>query len=325
MNTHPLLSMAPTLSLVLAFLAGISSQSANASGLVRYVSSTGSNQNNCQIEAPCRSIRVGLKRTPAGGELRLLDSGQFGNTATIKRAVTLSGAKPGVSVTKFTLTINAPGASVALRNISFIGGNATTTAVSLMAAAQVSFENSLVEGYTTYGVFAGGFAGRINLSHTTLRSNGDGFFVNNGAATKMSVNRSRFIGNQRRGLVLVGAQASIAESEFAGNQNAIVVSDSAVLSIEVTQVVNNYNGVRTTGNCELMIKSSNLSNNQGTGLSIGSSNNVQLADTTIVANETGIANAGTLESYRTNIINRNRRLNYINIDGTGVLIPRSGF
>jgi hypothetical protein len=64
---------------------------AQAADNFRYVSSSGNNANPCTLAKPCRSLQRGVQVTPAGGELRILDSGSYGNNATIKKTMTISG------------------------------------------------------------------------------------------------------------------------------------------------------------------------------------------------------------------------------------------
>ena len=70
---------------------------------VRYVASNGLNSNDCTREAPCRPLQRGIKKTPDGGEIQILDSGTYGNAVRIDRSITVSAV--GVSATVGTIVI----------------------------------------------------------------------------------------------------------------------------------------------------------------------------------------------------------------------------
>ena len=57
---------------------------------VRYISTTGSNANPCTLARPCRSLQRAIGVTPAGGDIHILDSGFYGNNATIRKSLTIS-------------------------------------------------------------------------------------------------------------------------------------------------------------------------------------------------------------------------------------------
>jgi hypothetical protein len=80
------LRMAGAACLVVVFAIG-----AQVADKVRYVSVTGSDANKCTLAAPCRNLGRGINRTPVDGELRVLDSGDYGTNAKINKSMTLSG------------------------------------------------------------------------------------------------------------------------------------------------------------------------------------------------------------------------------------------
>src|SRR5262245_51526848 len=69
----------------------IAASSAQAADDTRYVSITGSDANACTLAAPCHTLQRGIDATPAGGELRVRDSGFYGSNATVSKSMTISG------------------------------------------------------------------------------------------------------------------------------------------------------------------------------------------------------------------------------------------
>ncbi|MPZ55877.1 MAG: hypothetical protein GEU91_05115, partial [Rhizobiales bacterium] len=80
----------------------------------RYISITGNNANPCTLAKPCRSLQRGMVATPAGGEIRILDSGAYGNNATVRKSLTISGNGNTVYLGS-PITVDKAGAVVALR------------------------------------------------------------------------------------------------------------------------------------------------------------------------------------------------------------------
>src|SRR5579863_2258690 len=76
--------------------------SAHATGTLQraYVSSTGSDKHNCALASPCRNLNAALAAVQSGGEIWILDSGNFNDsspsTVTITQSVTIL-AIPGAA------------------------------------------------------------------------------------------------------------------------------------------------------------------------------------------------------------------------------------
>ena len=89
MSMHAMLKIASAL-LALAACATLAGP-APAADNTRYVSIAGKNTNPCTLAQPCKTLQRGIGLTPAGGELRILDSGFYGNNANIKKSLTITG------------------------------------------------------------------------------------------------------------------------------------------------------------------------------------------------------------------------------------------
>jgi hypothetical protein len=145
---------------VLAVLAAGTAQAHS----VRYISSTGSDSSNCTRATPCLTLQRGIGRTAAGSELIILDSGDFGDGATIDKSITITAA--GVSATLGAgITINATAAVVVLRGLRLNGGGAGADGIEIVtgATAQVHVEDCEVQGFEN-GIVSGNGANGIEVT-----------------------------------------------------------------------------------------------------------------------------------------------------------------
>ena len=111
----------------------LASPLAFAAGAQRaFVASNGNDAGPCSITAPCRGFTEAVSKTNAGGEVVVLDSAGYG-AVTINKSISIiapPGVYAGVSVLSGNgITVNAPGATVALRGLS-INGQGGSTALS---------------------------------------------------------------------------------------------------------------------------------------------------------------------------------------------------
>jgi hypothetical protein len=102
----------------------------------RYIGITGNNANPCTLAQPCRTFQRGINMTPEGGELRILDSGFYGNNATINKSLTITGNGNTVYLGA-VLTINEADAVVALGGLVLNGQGTISAGVNIAAASAV--------------------------------------------------------------------------------------------------------------------------------------------------------------------------------------------
>ena len=131
-----------------------------SAGLFRtYLSSTGSDSNDCTLPHPCRLLPAALAAADDGGEVWMLDSANY-NTSTVNvtKSVTIL-AIPGALgslVAPFNadaLQIDPGASSVTLRNLvvrDLAGGSSNTIGIDQLTASSLRIENCEV-----YGVAAG--------------------------------------------------------------------------------------------------------------------------------------------------------------------------
>ncbi|HEX7679773.1 MAG TPA: right-handed parallel beta-helix repeat-containing protein, partial [Thermoanaerobaculia bacterium] len=143
---------------ILVFLGGclfaVTSFAQNARS---FVSTSGNDTNVCTLASQCRTFGRAVTQTNAGGEIIALDSGGFGQSFTIDRALTISAA-PGVTATVsgttlHVITVNTGSADrVVLRNITVVASN-TISGIIVYAVGDLHIEHCTILGSNT-GVWA---------------------------------------------------------------------------------------------------------------------------------------------------------------------------
>lgn len=131
-----------------------------SAGLFRaYLSSTGSDANDCTLPHPCRLLPTALAAVSDGGEVWMLDSANYNTTTvSVTKSVTIV-AIPGALgslVAPFNadaLQINPGASNVTLRNLvvrDLAGAGSVTIGIDQLTASNLRIENCEV-----YGVAAG--------------------------------------------------------------------------------------------------------------------------------------------------------------------------
>lgn len=209
-----------------------------------WVSGTGSDANACTRVAPCRTFAGALAKTAAGGEIRVLDAGEFGTaTLTITKPITIDGgdALATMTATSNAIVVNAGNDDIViLRNLAI-----TTTATGLQPA--IAFQNGkqlIVEGARITGVNCEGvaiiagigsgartlvvsnstitgtrgggvgvraYAGNAYVSHTIITAMGIGLLTNNTGVINADSN------------VLTGNQTAVQAGTGGSGQGAAII------------------------------------------------------------------------------------------------------
>src|SRR5258706_13349351 len=101
----PLISISATALLLLVAV----SQAAHSQSTRTWVSVNGNDGNDCSRATPCRTLSGALAKSSAGGEIDVLDSGDFGSVTLNKSiSVVTPGVLGGIQVgTGTAITINA--------------------------------------------------------------------------------------------------------------------------------------------------------------------------------------------------------------------------
>src|SRR6267142_2728531 len=159
-------------SLLIALIAS----AAQAQATRTWVSGVGDDVNPCSRTAPCKTFAGAISKTAVGGEINTLDSGGFG-TLSISKSITIdgTGGLAGVlaaSTTGFTINITAPtdtAKTVRLRGLSINGAGTGINGINVVAAAFVSVEDCVIDGFTANGINVE--TGKVFVRNTTIRNN----------------------------------------------------------------------------------------------------------------------------------------------------------
>jgi nitrous oxidase accessory protein NosD len=277
---------------------------------VRFIASYGNNANLCTRAAPCLTLQRGINRTPAGGELIILDSGDYGNNGTIRRSITISAI--GVSATLGgPITIDNADATVVLRGLRLNGAGADANAdgIYINAAASVHIENCEIQGFGSDGIQADA---ELFVFGSVSRNNGGTGLVF-GTGGPLVVDNSRFERNGVNGLSVLGSEATITRTIVSGNQDGITLINSPKVNVTWTTAEHNDRyGYYVTGESEMTLEQSVARGNL-TGLQVASGT-ARISSSVVTNNGTGIS-VGSTATLLTRV-NNTVSGNTTNVSGT---------
>lgn len=351
------MSRLSVLSLVLSLCAAVPTQ---AQLFRAYLSVSGNDSNPCTLPAPCRLLPAALNAVASGGEIWMLDSGNF-NTG-------------GVEVAKSVSLVGAPGAAASLV------GTASSYALNITAATHVTLRNlTIVNLPANPGEFGiryhgsgsldvldchiSGFQGAaITLStsghldvvirRTVLHTNSTGilantYIVDHGEGLQsigridVTVEDSQLRGNWDFG-VFAGrrTRVTIANSVMSGNGSGIAANGSAespgvvrptVVEVERSVITNNTVGLMASASTSgailnLVVRGSTVSRN---GKAVTMSEGPGATLTTIVDNNSIVNNDVAFEFLTAGpeVFTRGNnliRMNATEIQGGGAYTPLAG-
>ena len=169
-----------------------------------FVASTGNDTHACSLPQPCRTFAAAIARTSPFGEVIVLDSAGYG-AVTINKSVSIIAA-PGVyaGVSVFTsdgITVDAPGAVVALRGLS-INGQGGAIGINLQHAARLYVESCVISGMGSNGILHAAPNAELSVLDTIVRNTlGTGIGV--AANTSVVLDHVRSEHNQYDGFYIV--------------------------------------------------------------------------------------------------------------------------
>ncbi len=145
-----------------------------------WVSGSGSDGNPCTRSLPCATFAAALSLTLPGGEVAVLDAGDFG-PLNITQAVTISGAGGMVSAASSSSSSAAisvaagAGDAVTLRNLELNGAGASGSGIQISSAKAVHLENLRVINFPQFGVIVSNKNSVVVTMHdSTISNNGYG-------------------------------------------------------------------------------------------------------------------------------------------------------
>jgi hypothetical protein len=322
------------LCLVAAALAAmVSATPANAGNNISFISSTGSDSNNCaSTQFACLTLSGALTNTSADGTIFCLDSTTSG-PITISQTVLIDCVNTNSSITGSGVLVTITGAStnVGLRGLQIVGAPPGATIGIDSTGGNLAIGDCLIKGVGTspalgirYESATAGAA--LTIGHDTLiSSNGEGLLFAPTADAKLILDNSSFLGNGNSGTAAglyikpasgISAGVSIKGMIVKENYFGIVadgtgggiisgaVSDSAVSG-------NGQNGITVSSggsSVVLLIDQTQVAGNGNNGLAAAGTNAGMLVrNTSVIGNSGGLhtASGGTLYSYGNNSVNGN--------------------
>jgi hypothetical protein len=262
-----------------------------------FVAPTGDDQNDCGNEStPCRNLAAAIAQVAAGGQVVVVSTGHYDNLPiVITKGVTIS-SPPGIAViVSQPITVNAPGARVALRGLT-IEGAGVGNGVTLIAAGVLSIEDTTLGRWATGVRIINAAASYVSIANSVFRANTSGLSDGGGhPGSRISVEDSRFEGNAQ-GIEVLSAAFTIRDSAFVRNTGHGAVAGPGSAMIHRSEFSQNQTAVATL---------------------IGGS--VTLSRSSVFGNALGLsaAGGGIFQSMGSSAVRRNT----VNTSGTITLIP----
>jgi hypothetical protein len=266
---------------------------------VRFVASYGDNANLCTRAAPCKTLQRGINRTPTGGELILLDSGDYGNGGTIAKSITISAV--GISATLGgPIAIDATNAIVVLRGLRIKGDGTGGNGIHIASGGSlpVHIEDCEIEGFDD-GIHVNSDASpAVFVANTVARNNGNtGLYFQTGSPGRLVVDNSRFEHNGDDGIEVRAGEASITHSIVSGNGgDGIVVTFNGKANVTWTTAEHNAGSGYSVSSGQITLEQSVARGNaEGvrTSPSGGSTATVRLSSSVVTNNGVDLSATGT--------------------------------
>jgi hypothetical protein len=274
----------------------------------RFVASSGSDANPCTLAAPCRTLGVGVQNTPAGGELVVLDSANYGASLAITRSITISA--DGVTATlpdPGNIVINSAGAVVTLRGLHLKGaGVSGTSGIRIDNAAAVHIENCTIESFRSRGILLTADDAELAISDSIVRNNTLSGLEVSASNASVTIDNSRFENNGSNGVTFVGTtQSTITRSIASGNSVNGITQNAGNMNVTWTTAAHNgTNGFLALSGGELTLESS-VSRGNGVGLRVsGSGSRARVSRSVFTDNDTGIeiTSGATVQTLENNML-----------------------
>lgn len=280
-----------TMGLLLTCLSFVSN--VRADGARSYISPTGSDNRPCSRNQPCRTFDAALTKTDAGGEIVALESGAYDPT-TITKAITLVAA-PGADVairvasgSAVTISANV-GDTVVLRGLR-LSGPGKNTAGTNGVLVDIASPNCCVS---------------VNLENCIVSDFDEGVQMNLGVASMLLVSDTVFRSNKTGINFSVGGAesqgASITRSRFERNEVGLFTWSSNSVTVSHSVVHGNGIGLKADPGGKLDVFDSTVTKN-GTGIT-SSGGYIRLSSCSVTGNGSGVnTSTGTIASMGNNMI-----------------------
>jgi hypothetical protein len=190
-----------------------------------FLSTDGNDGNACTNASPCRHLDKALSTVATGGQVWIVDSGNFNaGTVNVTKSVSIEAAAGQIASIIAAngtpaMVINAPGAIVGLRNLLITDGLTGTgqDGISITAATAVSIEDCLFADVSRDALVALRTNAFIHVANTTFR-NVNGWAVAAWSGPAIDVTNSR----------MLHTEGAFAFANFPGTTSTISITDSTI-------------------------------------------------------------------------------------------------
>jgi serine protease AprX len=210
-----------------------------------FVSSSGSDANNCSVTANCRTLARALAVTNPGGEIVVVNSGTYA-PATIAQPVTISAIGVTASITATSgnaLTIDTTG-KVTINGLGLHGQGTGNDGVQVQQVGLLRLYNVTAESFSNDGIEFDA-AGMLAVYNSRLTDNQYGLAVLNGTAGAF-VHNTAFDHNSVAGVYAPFGVAAVSDSSAHYN-GAGFESAGGTLVIGRSRAVLNSTGLAASG------------------------------------------------------------------------------
>jgi hypothetical protein len=264
-----------------------------------FVSTTGSNANDCSNPlTPCLDFTGALSQVNAGGEIIAMATGPYG-PLNITKAVTISGPPGVVIYSGHQVNVNAPGAVVVLRGLTIDGNGANEVGISVAAIGSLYIESVVIANFAEGGIdFVA--SGQLFVKDTVVRGNSN-IAINlapNPGSAHASVDHCRLENNVAGFECGAGASATIRKSVLSGQTGVGGIGAGALggeLNVESCVVSNNPIGIVSAGGATVRVSNTTVTDN-GTGIDEDGGSLLSRGNNTLEGNGTNGTFTGTFSS-----------------------------
>jgi hypothetical protein len=251
-----------------------------------WISINGNDSNDCSHAAPCRTFSGALAKTASGGEIDILDSGDFG-PVTINKAVVIANDGAGTVGLQASgtngITVNAGiGDVVVLRGLDIDGLGTGLSGIKVLSAGVVRVESCTIHNFTAKGIdfepaSTTTTTSQLQVSNTIIRDNSGA--SSGGVLIKPGAN--------------VSALGAIENTQIRDNLFGLRVEDNSQVTARATTSAGNTNsGFIAVSNVTAVTLTLDSCVVAGNGYGIKADNpnaNVRITNCTIAGNTNGIA------------------------------------
>lgn len=299
-------------------LAALSATSAQAAATRVFVSGKGSDSGACASSAaPCRTLAFALNAVTAGGEVVVLDSGDYGPVKIVKAVGVVNDSGGVAAVTRTTAGAAIEVAAgladkVVLRGLTVEGAGVATYGVLVTSAGSVDLTDMSLRNFVNDGVHVNAVAGPLAVTMSKVDASDNrasGMFLTGLYSITARISETSFNRNGINGFYALNYQAAnvaglltqiaIAGGEAHGNaygyrvESTVATSPVFLLLDDVTASRNATAGVSSAGSViEARLSKSVIAYNAvgATGVKLTSlKNNVFSGNTTDVGGALGAA------------------------------------